>query len=73
MNEKQYHKFLSFKYFEYIIGLCLTLFIAALVFVVLAFVSKSEQQKGLEQNFNLVRLSQELRLSSDQLTMMARA
>ncbi|MFY8274656.1 sensor histidine kinase [Pseudoalteromonas sp. SSDWG2] len=73
MKDTSYHKFLSFKYFEYIIGLCLSLFVAAMVFVILAFISKSEQQHGLEQNFKLVRLSQELRLSSDQLTMMARA
>ncbi|WP_242441624.1 sensor histidine kinase [Pseudoalteromonas piscicida] len=39
----------------------------------MAFINKEAQEQEIEKNFNLIRLSQELRLSSDQLTMMARA
>ncbi|MEK0159757.1 hypothetical protein WLQ65_11565 [Pseudoalteromonas piscicida] len=59
----------SFKYFYHISALSMLLFFLSVVFTFLAFVNKEEQE--IERNFNLVRLYQELRLSSDQLTMMA--
>ncbi|QUI61641.1 sensor histidine kinase [Pseudoalteromonas sp. A22] len=63
----------SFKYFYHISALSMLLFFLSVVFTFLAFVNKEAQEQEIERNFNLVRLSQELRLSSDQLTMMARA
>ncbi len=65
--------FFSFKYFEQFVVASILLFVCAMLLVVLAFMSKNAQQEGLQRHFNLVHLSQELRLSSDQLTMMARA
>lgn len=72
-NTNNPKNFLSFKYFEQLVVASILLFVGAMLFVVFAFMSKSAQQEGLQKHFNLVYLSQELRLSSDQLTMMARA
>ncbi|WP_419146805.1 sensor histidine kinase [Pseudoalteromonas 'SMAR'] len=73
INPKHPNQSFSFKYFYHLSAISMLLFCLSVVFTTLAIVSKERQAQTIAKNFNLVRLSQELRLSSDQLTMMARA